>query len=123
MLVDREGRVKVADFGIARGGASEMTEAGSIVGTAQYLSPEQARGAPVDEEPDLYSTDRPLRAADGDVSVHRRDAVEIAMKHLSQTPGLLGPAPATFPHDLDLVVLRASPRSLASATAPRRARS
>ena len=55
VLVDREGRVKVADFGIARAGASEMTEAGSIVGTAQYLSPEQARGAPVDQTSDVYS--------------------------------------------------------------------
>ena len=44
MMVLRDGRVKVADFGIARAGDSEMTEAGSIVGTAQYLSPEQARG-------------------------------------------------------------------------------
>ena len=41
----RDGRVKVTDFGIARSGASQMTEAGSIIGTAQYLSPEQARGA------------------------------------------------------------------------------
>ena len=56
VLVDNEGRVKVADFGIARAGASQMTEAGSIIGTAQYLSPEQARGAPVDESSDLYST-------------------------------------------------------------------
>src|SRR3954463_896599 len=38
-LVDGDGRVKVTDFGIARAGASQMTEAGSIVGTAQYLSP------------------------------------------------------------------------------------
>ena len=44
------------DFGIARAGAaSQMTEAGSIIGTAQYLSPEQARGAPVDQSSDLYS--------------------------------------------------------------------
>ena len=42
VLVDSDGRLKVTDFGIARAGASEMTEAGSIVGTAQYLSPEQA---------------------------------------------------------------------------------
>src|SRR3954451_4784520 len=42
VLVDAEGRVKVTDFGIARAGTSQMTEAGSIVGTAQYLSPEQA---------------------------------------------------------------------------------
>src|SRR5215208_3990621 len=47
VLVDTDGRLKVTDFGIARAGASQMTEAGSIIGTAQYLSPEQARGAPV----------------------------------------------------------------------------
>src|SRR5438034_9813515 len=57
VIVDHEGRIKVADFGIARAGTtSQMTEAGSIIGTAQYLSPEQARGAPVDESSDLYST-------------------------------------------------------------------
>ena len=56
MIVDGDGRVKVMDFGIARAGAaSQMTEAGSIIGTAQYLSPEQARGAPVDQTSDLYS--------------------------------------------------------------------
>src|SRR5215210_1329285 len=49
VLVDTDGRLKVTDFGIARAGASQMTEAGSIIGTAQYLSPEQARGAPVDQ--------------------------------------------------------------------------
>ena len=55
IIVGRDWHVKVTDFGIARSGASQMTEAGSIVGTAQYLSPEQARGAPVDQRSDLYS--------------------------------------------------------------------
>src|SRR4051812_37615146 len=54
-LVGPDGRVKVTDFGIARSGTSQMTEVGSIIGTAQYLSPEQARGAPVDARSDLYS--------------------------------------------------------------------
>ena len=56
VIVDPEGVVKVTDFGIARAGASQMTEEGAIIGTAQYLSPEQARGAPVDQTSDLYST-------------------------------------------------------------------
>ena len=44
VIVDDEGRAKVTDFGIARAGASDMTQTGSIMGTAQYLSPEQAQG-------------------------------------------------------------------------------
>src|ERR1044071_7509988 len=87
VIVDREGRVKVADFGIARAGTSEMTEAGSIVGTAQYLSPEQARGAPVDESSDLYSTGIVLyELLTGKVPFTGETPVEIAMKHLSQIP-------------------------------------
>jgi serine/threonine-protein kinase len=108
VLVDHEGRVKGADFGIARAGSSQMTEAGSIIGTAQYLSPEQARGAPVDESSDLYSTGVVLyELLTGEVPFTGETPVEIAMKHLQQVP----PAPSTIrheiPHDLDLVVLRA----------------
>src|SRR5213078_802715 len=55
VVVDADGRLKVTDFGIARSGASQMTEVGSIIGTAQYLSPEQARGASVDQRSDVYS--------------------------------------------------------------------
>ena len=108
VLVDREGRVKVADFGIARAGASEMTEAGSIVGTAQYLSPEQARGAPVDESSDLYSTGIVLyELLTGTVPFTGETPVEIAMKHLSQTPEAPSAHRPEIPRDLDLVVLRA----------------
>ena len=44
VILDEEGRARVTDFGIARAGASDMTLTGSIMGTAQYLSPEQAQG-------------------------------------------------------------------------------
>ena len=108
VLVDNEGRVKVADFGIARAGSSQMTEAGSIIGTAQYLSPEQARGAPVDESSDLYSTGIVLyELLTGKVPFTGETPVEIAMKHLSQIPEAPSTHRPEIPRDLDLVVLRA----------------
>jgi eukaryotic-like serine/threonine-protein kinase len=108
VIVDQEGVVKVTDFGIARAGASQMTEEGAIIGTAQYLSPEQARGAPVDQTSDLYSTGIVLfELLTGQVPFTGDSPVEIAMKHLAETP----PAPSELrpdvPPDLDLVVLRA----------------
>ncbi len=108
VIVDREGRAKVADFGIARAGASQMTEAGSIIGTAQYLSPEQARGSVVDESSDLYSTGIVLyELLTGKVPFTGESPVEIAMKHLSQPPEPPSAHRHEVPHDLDLVVLRA----------------
>src|ERR671937_1226257 len=82
-----DGRLKVMDFGIARAGASQMTETGSIIGTAQYLSPEQAKGAPVDQTSDLYSVGVVLyELLTGQVPFTGDTPVEIAMKHLSTTP-------------------------------------
>ncbi len=108
VIVDSEGRVKVMDFGIARAGTSEMTEVGSIIGTAQYLSPEQARGAPVDESSDLYSTGILLyELLTGAVPFNGETPVEVAMKHLSQVPEPPSRLRPEIPHDLDLVVIRA----------------
>ncbi len=109
VIVDGDGRVKVMDFGIARAGAaSQMTEAGSIIGTAQYLSPEQARGAPVDQTSDLYSTGIVLyELLTGTVPFTGDTPVEIAMKHLSQTPVPPSALRPEVPRDLDYVVLRA----------------
>ncbi|HEV2814044.1 MAG TPA: protein kinase, partial [Solirubrobacteraceae bacterium] len=107
-IVDDEGRVKVTDFGIARAGGAQMTEVGSIVGTAQYLSPEQARGAPVDQPSDLYSTGIVLyELLTGTVPFTGQTPVEIAMKHLQQTPAPPSSLRPEVPRDLDYVVLRA----------------
>jgi eukaryotic-like serine/threonine-protein kinase len=108
VLVDAEGRLKVTDFGIARAGASQMTEAGSIIGTAQYLSPEQARGASVDQTSDLYSVGVVLyELLTGGVPFSGDTPVEIAMKHLSSVPDPPSAKRGDIPRDLDLVVLRA----------------
>src|SRR5213078_561365 len=108
VLVDAEGRLKVTDFGIARAGASQMTEAGSIIGTAQYLSPEQAKGAPVDQTSDLYSVGVVLyELLTGVVPFTGDTPVEIAMKHLSTVPEPPSASRAEIPRELDMIVLRA----------------
>ena len=108
VIVDPEGVVKVTDFGIARAGASQMTEEGAIIGTAQYLSPEQARGAPVDQTSDLYSTGIVLfELLTGEVPFTGDSPVEIAMKHLGETPPPPSDLRSDVPDDLDLVVVRA----------------
>ncbi len=108
VIVDPEGVVKVTDFGIARAGVSQMTEEGAIIGTAQYLSPEQARGAPVDQTSDLYSTGIVLyELLTAEVPFSGDTPVEIAMKHLSEIPNPPSDLRAEVPDDLDNVVLRA----------------
>ena len=108
VMVLRDGRVKVADFGIARAGDSEMTEAGSIVGTAQYLSPEQARGQHVGPESDLYSVGVVLyEMLTGRLPFTGDSAVAIAMKHVQETPVPPRQIVPTIPADLEAVVQRA----------------
>src|SRR3954470_8045875 len=108
IVVGRDGRLKVTDFGIARSGASQMTEAGSIIGTAQYLSPEQAKGAHVDQRSDIYSVGIVLyEMLTGEVPFNGDTPVEIAMKHLSTVPTPPSDLNEKVPHDLDAIVLRA----------------
>jgi tRNA A-37 threonylcarbamoyl transferase component Bud32 len=103
-----ESRFKVTDFGISRTTSSQMTEAGSIVGTAQYLSPEQARGAAVDQRSDIYSVGIVLyELLAGRLPFTGETPLEIAMKHLSEVPKPPSEIRPEIPADLDMVVLRA----------------
>ena len=87
VIVGADDRLKVTDFGIARAGASEMTETGSIMGTAQYLSPEQAQGQRVGAPSDLYSIGIVLyEMLTGRVPFTGESAVSIALKHVSEEP-------------------------------------
>jgi eukaryotic-like serine/threonine-protein kinase len=106
VIIDDSGHAKVTDFGIARAGASDMTETGSIMGTAQYLSPEQAQGHPVSAGSDLYSIGVVLyELLTARVPFDAESAVTIALKHVSEAP----PPPSVFnpsiPPELEQVVM------------------
>ena len=105
VLVGDDGRIKVTDFGIAHAGDPQMTEVGSIVGTAQYLSPEQARGRSVGPQTDVYSLGVVLyEMLAGRVPFEGDSSVAIAMQHVSdEAPPLRSLAPQV-PESLAMVV-------------------
>ena len=108
ILIDTGGAVKVTDFGIAKADDSQMTEAGSILGTAQYLAPEQAKGEPVDERTDLYSVGVVVyEMLTGSLPFRGDSAVTVALKHVNEQP----PEPVELvpglPYSLNQIVLKA----------------
>ena len=108
VIMDGEGRVKVTDFGIARAGASEITQTGSIMGTARYLSPEQAQGHTVSPRSDLYAVGIMLyELLTGTVPFEGDSVVAIALRHLSEPPRPPSSLVPTISPNLDAIVMRA----------------
>jgi eukaryotic-like serine/threonine-protein kinase len=108
VILDEEGRARVTDFGIAKAGASDMTLTGSIMGTAQYLSPEQAQGQTVSGRSDLYAVGVILyELLTGSVPFDGETAVAIAFKQVSAEPRAPSELQPGVPPALDAVVLRA----------------
>jgi eukaryotic-like serine/threonine-protein kinase len=108
VIVDDEDRVKVTDFGIARAGASEITETGSIMGTAQYLSPEQAQGTTAEDTSDLYSIGVMLyEMLAGRLPFVGDSAVAVALRHLTEPPQPLRQLRSDIHPALEAVVMKA----------------
>jgi eukaryotic-like serine/threonine-protein kinase len=86
ILIDPEGGAKITDFGIARSLTEEgLTMAGRVLGTTDYVSPEQALGQPVTPQSDLYSLGIVLyEMLTGDVPFHGETPVAVAMKHVRE---------------------------------------
>ena len=108
VMLDSNDGVKVTDFGIARAGASEMTETGSIMGTAQYLSPEQAQGHAVTAASDLYSIGVMLyEMVAGQLPFTGDTAVSIALLHMNNPPPPIRDARPDVNPSLEAVIARA----------------
>jgi serine/threonine-protein kinase len=112
VLIDShgQGQVKVADFGIARavGASEDLTQTGSVMGTATYFSPEQAQGYPVDPRSDVYSLGVVLyEMVTGRAPFAGDNPVTIAYKHVKEDPVPAASANAAVPADLEAIIMRA----------------
>jgi len=108
LIVSEDGRLKVADFGIARVDTTNLTQAGMIIGTPSYMSPEQCRGLPSDARSDLWSTGVVMYELMTGEKPFRGTIETIAYKICHEEP----PAPSTLsklklPADVDRFVATA----------------
>jgi serine/threonine-protein kinase len=109
VLLTEEGRAKVTDFGIARSlDVQGVTQTGTVLGTSDYIAPEQARGQPVDRKTDIYSLGAVLyELLTGDVPYSGDNFVAVAMQHVHEPiPSVLERRP-DVPLRLDFAVQRA----------------
>ncbi|MBC2641106.1 MULTISPECIES: Stk1 family PASTA domain-containing Ser/Thr kinase [unclassified Rhodococcus (in: high G+C Gram-positive bacteria)] len=118
VMINRAGAVKVMDFGIARAisdASSPMTQTAAVIGTAQYLSPEQARGEQVDARSDVYSLGCVLfEILTGEPPFKGDSPVAVAYQHVRedpQTPSVVNP---DIPRELDSVILKAMSKNPAN---------
>ncbi|WP_328989667.1 Stk1 family PASTA domain-containing Ser/Thr kinase [Kribbella sp. NBC_01245] len=111
VMITPQGQVKVMDFGIARAIAdtsSTMTQTAAVIGTAQYLSPEQARGETVDARSDLYSTGCLLyELLTGRPPFVGESPVSVAYQHVREEPLPPSSFDPEIPPEIDAVVLKA----------------
>ena len=110
ILIDHEGTVKITDFGIAVAlSQNSITQTNSILGSVQYISPEQARGNIVTKQSDVYSLGIVLyEMLTGTVPFEGESAVSVALKHFQAPIPSLREFDSRIPQPLENVVLKAT---------------
>lgn len=118
VMINRAGAVKVMDFGIARAiadSSSPMTQTAAVIGTAQYLSPEQARGEQVDARSDVYSLGCVLfEILTGEPPFTGDSPVAVAYQHVREDPRLPSSVNKEVPGALDSIILKAMSKNPAN---------
>ncbi|OZM82389.1 Stk1 family PASTA domain-containing Ser/Thr kinase [Pseudonocardia sp. MH-G8] len=110
IMINTGGAVKVMDFGIARalGEGQNVTQTAAVIGTAQYLSPEQARGEAVDARSDVYAAGCVLfELLTGEPPFTGDTPVAVAYQHVREEPRRPSEVNPSIPSSLDAVVLKA----------------
>jgi eukaryotic-like serine/threonine-protein kinase len=111
IMIDRNGSVRLMDFGIAKAtqdAGTGLTATGVIVGTPEYMSPEQARGAAIDPRSDIYALGIILyEILTGDVPFRGDTPISTILKQIQEQPPLHGAAAARIPHELRPILARA----------------
>lgn len=108
IMVQPDGNVKVMDFGIARAKNSVKTQTSSVLGTAHYISPEQAQGKELDGTSDMYSLGCVLyEAATGQLPFDGPDAVSVAMRQVNEAPVPPSQINPEIHPDLEAIILKA----------------
>ena len=112
IIISKDGKVKVTDFGIARATTSTNTISASVMGSVHYTSPEQARGGVVDEKSDIYSAGITMyEMITGHVPFDGDSTVSVAIKHLQEEV----PSPAEevpdIPYSLECIILKCTQKN------------
>ena len=109
IMVDHTGQATVMDFGLVRAGeGTGLTRSGTVVGTPEYMAPEQALGQPVDGRTDIYSLGVVIyKMLSGHVPFTRSTSMAIAYAHVHEPPPLLRELRPDLPKPVEAVVLKA----------------
>jgi len=108
IMIDNEGNARIMDFGIARSlQTGGLTVEGTVIGTPEYMSPEQAEGEETDKRSDIYSLGVILfEMLTGRIPFEGKTPISIAMKHKSETPSNPKDINSQIPNDLNWLILK-----------------
>ncbi len=112
IIISKEGKVKVTDFGIARATTATKTISTSVMGSVHYTSPEQARGGAVDEKSDIYSVGITMyEMITGHVPFDGDSTVSVALKHLQEE--MVSPAEEVpdIPYSLECIIMKCTQKN------------
>jgi beta-lactam-binding protein with PASTA domain len=108
VMIQPDGNIKIMDFGVARAGNSTMTQTGSVLGTANYVSPEQAQGKVPGAASDLYSLGIMMyEAVTGRLPFEGSDAISVALKQVNEIPEPLSVHNPQISPDFEAIIMKA----------------